>query len=795
MQILVDGHPVDIRLWDDPQKAEIWKPWAINQYRKLSSCYTVDFKKTYQLPNARVEILRESRYGYIDIWGEGGGLIVAPHFLWRGTQISPDSLVGLGLDGENPNNLYDEMFGDTLKPTAYFRDGVTEYYASTVSPPSYLQGKYEYRLTDAALPKLIYHLRSPCRYTGEMRWLMQEMWAANILFNNNTSDRPVLPFSYTVQLTHGLASYPSSDEIGYWLVEVGTQGVYALNLGVLPKNNLLDLQTKIQDVCKIHWAELDADISWASESVLGGVVRLWGSYKALPKEHPERPLQLLTAEDMVRPWDKGPPWSPYYGWAFSESGHECQNVFGSKGISNLDANAKYGSNVAPLGAYPSKFFAYEMERWKITFEVTSESISANLTSEEIDSPTLLFPGGRRGGSQYFVPVPLTGGMLKQQTAGKFSMYRQATNAVSAETCHQTDAPIFVFYDGDKEQVVRWKQNFIAYNPKDTYETNAPLSPSEITFGWTDGLGCHGADTWIYTGDTRRYEQGFFGIPGKSVSISWEGSAEHRIAVAYSIGQIFSGQSSGFNETYGRFITEKIYPTYYGANATQILYRGYSEQYIDALVLPIYDRESVYFVDVIKRTGHLTRNEYKGWGYLNAPPVRSDYYEYVDGNNVGDFIRSYTPSSSSPPSSQFPSSNPDSTTTSTDDPNESRQYSGLLYAGRVAHPLTISTDAIPPEWSWDGVGGDDYETALWTSNQFAKAVVFQDDSIIDPFISEPFWAMASWHNGQEAQLSYILGKPNNIPEIVNSKDFAMTANTFPTAVVRDVNLPVSELDNP
>lgn len=255
-------------------------------------------------------------------------------------------------------------------------------------------------------------------YSGQMREVVQCYYLGS----------DINPFSYTPQITHGILESPARSVEpeanptpgNFFIIEISGAGVYAMPV-------------EGGKSCCASW---DVDSYLADEDEPAQYrTKLSLSWNALSRDPTRRPLvyTLITAADMSPVYALGNPFSPLAGWAFSRSGHEAQQVLQVENFSGFD-----------VGSTTENYYA--CSRVKIAFSVTPEGIpSAVKTVVELNKRCTF----SRPNNVMWVP--------QIGTVGIYDGVYIHLNQINGQ-----DAPVYVFYIGDEEAVLRYYKSFASF---------------------------------------------------------------------------------------------------------------------------------------------------------------------------------------------------------------------------------------------------------------------------------------------------------------------------------------------
>lgn len=158
-------------------------------------------------------------------------------------------------------------------------------------------------------------------YTGQMREIVQ----CDHINARNTR------YTYTWNKTHGILEYPRPRTVGateeeeaanavnrrFWIIEVSPNGVYAAPIIYHGKCCELDISENYTPTDE----ELELHPDWY---IYKYELSLYWYYNNHPQQ--ESVVELLNAGQVGVLYNLGSPLFEKCGWAFSYSGHECQNV-------------------------------------------------------------------------------------------------------------------------------------------------------------------------------------------------------------------------------------------------------------------------------------------------------------------------------------------------------------------------------------------------------------------------------------------------------------------------------------
>jgi hypothetical protein len=276
---------------------------------------------------------------------------------------------------------------------------------------------------------LPYPLRKPAsRFSGKMREVVGCYHARGLN----------APFDHGAQVTHGIYTglvpkEGGGTEAAYWLIEVaGGLGVFAARLTVI-KDGLG------AEVCCGSWSV--EHLKPTAEEVKAGApamfrderVSLWWIWQNRGGSVVQR---VLNAEQIAPGFANGGPWYSEHGWAFSASGREAQQVV--QGFGTID-----GSIDCLTGS-----------RFKITLTNEGTRVVGSFSTVELGQRYTLM-------IDRTVWVPTVPGTW-QGTIGP----GVATLGNPLQKLPNQDAPIFVYYVGEVEQVVRWQLSYSATDEVD-----------------------------------------------------------------------------------------------------------------------------------------------------------------------------------------------------------------------------------------------------------------------------------------------------------------------------------------
>lgn len=295
------------------------------------------------------------------------------------------------------------------------------------------------------------HLQSPnppiasSLFSGQMREVVQCYHLT----------REYVPFQHTHGITHGIfenpARVPGDPKVGdFFLIEISNRGVFAY--GMVNTGRCCD-----------SWdvGPLLADES-EPPAYAQTVSLAWNALDRAPQNRPEI-FTLMSETAVATAFSKGAPFVRMYGWAFSRSGHEAQQVVEIDTFSGFDT-----------GSATMNF--HSCSRGKFTFTVNDQNEpQASFAWVEKDrQATFARPNG-------IMWVPRWGSI------GTYDGVYPHQNSINNQ-----DAPVYVFYIGDKECVLRWQ-----YNWMDVPLLEVGPTPSAITgdvfsiFDHGDGVACPG----------------------------------------------------------------------------------------------------------------------------------------------------------------------------------------------------------------------------------------------------------------------------------------------------------------
>jgi hypothetical protein len=212
------------------------------------------------------------------------------------------------------------------------------------------------------------------------------------------------PFSFNWTKTHGIfrgsVMVDGVSVFRYWVIEISANGVFSAPItpGTWSVSAYLQTSTSVLD---LNWA-------FANKPPTLGIKR------------------LLLPGDMSPVYASGSPWFSNHGWAFSYTGVEAQNV-----VKRFVTNH------------------FKCSRWKLAFTMGSATppalppLVAMLTSVETDAIATFYQA-----TGVWVPQTTSG------TSSGTSTWSRAAHGSFSDYPTQ-DAPVFVYYDGETEIVVRW----------------------------------------------------------------------------------------------------------------------------------------------------------------------------------------------------------------------------------------------------------------------------------------------------------------------------------------------------
>ena len=429
--------------------------------------------------------------------------------------------------------------------------------------------------------------KPPSQYSGLMRQVVQCMY-----LRNDTSN-----YSPTFYLTHGIfkgavvpAVPPETDDTHpYWVVEISHKGVFAKRLPFLDKRESKDEHDLDAFVAKKCWstttppAEDPAieyngsmgtyDISKKCCSVgrvrevvnsYDGSVLIWPEWESQSAILGANPLvvidpldrihKLIDAADMGVVYGDYSPFAESVGWAFSYSGHEAQVVV-------------YKSAIPPDDGYVTS-------RWKCSFVETTQTVvyktsggALSLRSEPTLSGSIVLIEAER-----FVPHPDENLLWKQSEEG-------SSQLCICEACtppDTQDAPIYVWYVGTTEKIVRYRKTIEEIQSYTTADDTLDFSCAYDPTGRrvVTGYGTHVRNTNGFVFSTKSTKE-------------LEGPL-YKIVDTRGYGNVTEGECSLWGGG-------SIKPFFLA------LFRSYQsylqvDQYIDACIFLQYEREGVIFVD-------------------------------------------------------------------------------------------------------------------------------------------------------------------------------------------------------
>lgn len=245
----------------------------------------------------------------------------------------------------------------------------------------------------------------PGMYTGSMRKVIQYMLGA----------RSPVKLDYRFDMTHGIMNVPNAKGgTTPWVIEISAKnGVLATKLRTCKRK---DSAGKPND---LGYTPLGAALPCENASTLAELIEK----KVV--------IRLLPASALLPFYGSLGPLFAECGWAFSYSGNEAQNT-----------------GIGWSGNYQTA------SRFKLTF-ATSDGKPSSATLALVDSGYMVgIPGTEYARSQIRIPSYTLQGCVTldmRPFAGNF----QGVDSI---------CPIYVYYDGDVEQVVTWHNEMLVPNP-------------------------------------------------------------------------------------------------------------------------------------------------------------------------------------------------------------------------------------------------------------------------------------------------------------------------------------------
>ena len=273
-----------------------------------------------------------------------------------------------------------------------------------LNPPEYAQRRSaRYRIPFAFRETSFTGYNTASMYSGLMRRVVGSYHArgANV------------PFSYSWGTTHGIAHVNGSDgKDWYYVVEISRTGVYSA-----------PIDSKDWSVTRyLATAEMVVANPWMEP---------YQSTLSLALAHaifPDRGVVLHNTPDLGRAYNRA-PWWPGHGWAFNYLGSECQHVvYRTRGPSE----AGVATDHFATSRYRMRFYSSSVGDGRPALQCSMDTV-------EEDKPIIFYHGS------VWIPV---------DTRGSWS----SMAVIDPDTIPlypEQDAPIFVFYNGNTEQVVRW----------------------------------------------------------------------------------------------------------------------------------------------------------------------------------------------------------------------------------------------------------------------------------------------------------------------------------------------------
>jgi hypothetical protein len=275
------------------------------------------------------------------------------------------------------------------------------------------------------------------------------------------------PFGYTYAKTHGVVEFPvprAANAGGkyppgkkFWLVELSPLGAFAMPFQYrqkccdLPKQftRAMPTDAEIAATPSLEQFKTELDLAWAFVNKPNAGV-----------------VQLISAAAMAAVYAKGSPQALSHGWAFSYSGNEASNVVFTPHNSPDNYWEIWHPRVSFTTANPSEGV--------FTITAAADYLTSGMTMHNNVNTLMWFQSEAHPGNyEQFFPYSFNGG-----------------TTVSVD---YTDAPVYVFYQGDVRQ---------------TLQMSSATSPMTGTYGaYTDPAhgACRDAGTqWIAAGVTEKF---------------------------------------------------------------------------------------------------------------------------------------------------------------------------------------------------------------------------------------------------------------------------------------------------
>lgn len=239
----------------------------------------------------------------------------------------------------------------------------------------------------------------PGNFTGEMRKVVQWLLGTKVR----------VTYTSSAALTYGIYTSGTGTK---WLVRVGSAGMFAMRLPVVDPLRVLE-----SDNLYLGYVPSGKDFPLdIAAAIASGKV-----------------IQLLSEAVMTEFYTSGSTWFPGCGWAFSGTGNQAQNTNYSEvtvGANRYMTGSRYKIQIIETGGAPS---------------------GATLTMVDTG---YLFTLSRNDTHPKFPLVELSSlysvDMRGQTLVGEVWVY-----GAPEVVC---DTPLYVFYDGDEEKVIRYVRN-------------------------------------------------------------------------------------------------------------------------------------------------------------------------------------------------------------------------------------------------------------------------------------------------------------------------------------------------
>jgi len=302
------------------------------------------------------------------------------------------------------------------------------------------------------------YTKASARFTGRMRLTVAQ-------FHGRGEESP---FHSTYTKTHGIVCKATvlppplgTPKNKYWVVEIITtgadKGIYTAPVQFLESNSItksLKPSSLFPYYSSIAFpgpsTNSNLDLAWAFSVALPGVEKIYGG-SGFPDGDQS-------------------PFYEAYGWAFSKSGHEAQNIVGRRVFQALSDPNELNRDIAT--AELMRVNRYKLEFGTTGSDISNLSLTATLSNPDAEKLFIM----NRGNVDHRMYVPFS------EVSGDLTKYKYTSRA--AGTVHletpQPDitglihAPIHVHYNDDTE--------FIVYYHRDAETTRTPFSGGG-TAGW------------------------------------------------------------------------------------------------------------------------------------------------------------------------------------------------------------------------------------------------------------------------------------------------------------------------